>query len=952
MLGDAVFPSKEIVTFGPFRLLPAERLLEKNGSKVPLGSRALGLLLELVERAGEVVSNAELLHSVWPDIVVEEGSLRVHLASLRKALGDGQDGAKYVTNVPGRGYCFVAPLTRSSEPTGPPRLAHAAPALARSETLPARLLRMIGREDAVRATKAQLLACRFVTIVGPGGIGKTTVAVAVAHELLAAFENSVYFVDLSPLAEPASVAGTIASVLGLSFQSTNPVGNILGFLRTRETLLVLDCCEHLVEATAILAEQLFKEAPLVHILATSRESLRVEGEHVQRLFPLENPPSGVLLTAAEIAKYPAVQLFVERASERLYQFELTDKNAPVVAEICRRLDGIALAIELAAGRVDAYGVAGTAGLLGDRFRLLSQGRRTAMPRHQTLGAALDWSHDLLSQPERMVFRRLSVFAGTFTLDAAQAVVAAGAIEATTALDSMANLVAKSLASADIRGTSTRYRLLDSTRAYALRKLSDSGEVQSCVRRHATYYCHFLQRTEAAAAAGFTADDLAAHALDAGNIRTGLEWAFSPDGDTTIAIALASAASTFFVEMSLLAECRAWAERAITLLGPDSRGTRHEMLLQMSLGMSILYATSNSDKAQLALTRALQLAEELDEPYYQLHVLEALCIFHQQVVAVRQKLAERAEAVIRVLAERTGKKHTNWMTGSWQQFAGNQVGAHQSAREAVRNAPLGRRVRRFGVDRRSNAMITLARALWMLGYPEQAVAAAGRVVTEARGLNHAVSLCTALHWMTWVALWSGNLEMANDLIGELLDCSEKYSLLSFYALAVGCNGALSLRRGDTEDAVRLLRRSLESLAALQNQLMTTAFLSELAEALAASGSRAASLVTIDEVIARIDQTGEFMYLPEALRKKADILACGTTADQAIAEEFLWRSLAYTREQGTLSWELRTAASIAQLRLRQGLPHEARAALAPVYGRFREGFDTTDLQVAKRLLDAIS
>jgi tetratricopeptide (TPR) repeat protein len=375
------------------------------------------------------------------------------------------------------------------------------------------------------------------------------------------------------------------------------------------------------------------------------------------------------------------------------------------------------------------------------------------------------------------------------------------------------------------------------------------------------------------------------------------------------------------------------------------------LLQMCLGVSIMYTIGNNDEAYRALKRALGLAEKLDDPYYQLHTLETLGNFYQRTADMRgvRAIAIRGESVIKVLASRTGHVHTNWMMASSYQLTGDQANARKSAEVAIRNTSPARRVRRFAVDRRNNAMITLARALWMQGYPEQAIAAARDVLAEARSVNHSIMLCIALHWMTSVSIWSGALAMADELIAALIDRADKFALPSFHARALGWNGTLSLQRGNTDDAIRLLRSSLESLDAVRDQQMKTAFHSELAEALALAGHRDESLAEIDEVIARIGRTGEGMFLPEALRRKGDILTLGTVSDATIADECFKQSIAHARRQGALSWELRTATSFARLRHRQGRRDEARAILAPVYSRFSEGFGTADLRAARHLLD---
>src|SRR6266852_165157 len=533
--------TNDFASFGPFRLFMAERLLKKADEPLELGSRALDILINLVERAGEVVTRKELISRVWPDVIVEEANLRVHIAGLRKALGDGRDGARYVTNVIGRGYCFVAPVTRSTSQRSAPQ---ARPLVSdRPRQLPARLTRMVGRDDTVRALSAQLMTRRFVSIVGPGGMGKTTVAVSIAHALIDDFEGAVFFVDLGALTAPGLVPTAVASALGIMKQAQDPFLSLLAFLGDRRVLLLLDNCEHVIDAAAALAEPVVSEAPQAHILATSREALRVEGEHVHLLYPLDGPLKDVGLTAAEALTFPAVQLFMERAAASGNRSELSDADAPIVARICRRLDGIALAIELAASRVSSHGIRGTAELLDNRFKLLWQGRRTALPRHQTLNAMLDWSYNLLQERDKLVLCRLSVFVGVFTLKAALSVAGTAANDPEFA-DAVVNLVAKSLISPTTIGESTYYRLLDTTQAYAAGKLAELGEADSIARCHAIYYSGYLGQE--AIQSSFGAHDLSGYAPHIVNVRTALEWAFSDRGDIAVGVELVTWAAPLFV----------------------------------------------------------------------------------------------------------------------------------------------------------------------------------------------------------------------------------------------------------------------------------------------------------------------------------------------------------------------------------------------------------------------
>ncbi|TSD86128.1 hypothetical protein FFK22_024185 [Mycobacterium sp. KBS0706] len=474
---------RDVVSFGPFRLSIARRLLERNDTPVPLRSRALDLLLVLIERANEVVTKDEIMARVWPGLTVSETTLRVQIAGLRRALGDGEQDARYIANVTGRGYCFVASLTHH---TGMEPAAGSQPPSAAAE-LPPAPTRMVGRDDTVRNVSRNLATRRFLTIVGPGGVGKTTVAVAVARHMLEDVGGAVHFIDLGSLSDPSLVPSSIASTLGAPVGPDTTAASLLAFLRRRRMLLILDSCEHVIDAVASLTDRIRGAAPEIHLLATSREPLRVEGEQVHRLRPLDYPPEDPALTAADALRFPAVQLFVEHAVACGSRFEFSDEEAPVVGEICRRLDGIALAIQLAAGRVEAYSVRVIAVLLDSQFTLGWDGRRTAVPRHRTLSAMLDWSHNLLSAAERVVLRRLAVFSGYFSFGAALSVTAGFDIDGAQAANAVASLVAKSLVAACGGARSTRYRLLGTTRAYMLQKLVESGEEPAIISRHVL--CH-------------------------------------------------------------------------------------------------------------------------------------------------------------------------------------------------------------------------------------------------------------------------------------------------------------------------------------------------------------------------------------------------------------------------------------------------------------------------------
>jgi predicted ATPase/DNA-binding winged helix-turn-helix (wHTH) protein len=469
--------------FGPFELSIRERMLRREGEVLPLGDRALDILNYLVERPGEVISKQELIDHVWSDVTVEEGSLRVHVAAIRKALRDGQFGNRYITNVKGRGYSFVgtvAPLAGGTESSNAKFSPQGRP--------PVRPIIMIGRETVVGEVSEKLRNERFVTLLGPGGIGKTTIALAVARAAAEEFGGSVHFVDLESLTDPRHVAGAVATSLGFALRSKDPGLELVDLVRSQKLLIILDNCEHVIEAVALLAEQLYQESEQIYLLATSRELLKVGGEHCWRVLPLDFPPDGSEQTANAVLRYPAVQLLALRVAARAGSFVLTDEEAPFVAEMCRKLDGIPLAIELAAGQVAALGLKNTVA----RLELLKLAHRSTVARHQTLKATLDWSYNLLSEGERIVLRRVAPFVGQFTLEGARYVAGELGIGTGEIFDAIAGLVEKSLIATRIGETQAQYRLLDTTRAYALEKLEEHAEVDVVLRLHGEYVAGYLE----------------------------------------------------------------------------------------------------------------------------------------------------------------------------------------------------------------------------------------------------------------------------------------------------------------------------------------------------------------------------------------------------------------------------------------------------------------------------
>ncbi|MDM0001017.1 winged helix-turn-helix domain-containing protein [Variovorax sp. J22P240] len=941
-----------IAAFGPFRLSAAERLLDRDGVPVRLGGRALSLLIALVAAAGQVIDKRKLMARAWPDVVVDEGSLRVHMVALRKALGDAASDARYVTNVAGQGYCFVAPVSYVSRN----QLLGQAPARPEPAAgLPASAARVVGRDDTIRAIQAELRQKRFVTVVGPGGIGKTTVAVSTAHAMFPIFDDGACFIDLCTVNDATLVPGTLAATLGLVGHLGDAPSGIVNFLRDKHMLLVLDSCEHLIGAVAALADRIYMEAPRVHILATSRESLRVEGERVHLLPPLACPPAGDSLGAEEALAYPAVQLFVQRAGVNAGRFRLGDADAPAVARICRELDGIALAIELAAGRLDAYGVEGIAALLNKSIAVLWHGRRTAVPRHQTMSAALEWSYNLLTEIERTVLRRLSAFVGNFSLEAAQFVAGEPGTDDAEVVEAVANLVAKSLLTNEARGKGMCYRLLDSTRVYALQRLIECGESTAVASRHASWFRGAVERR----ALPIFATEAERTPLQPtellGNVRAALDWSLSDAGDMEVGTALAAAAAPLFLEMSLLTECRGWMEKAIASLPESARGTRREMELQASLGQSLMFTRGNSEEVRCAFSHGLEIAKELQDYAYQLRLLAGLgtCLLRMGDFRGSLEAARHADVVAGAMRDPVASGTVDSMLGVALDLSGQIADAEVHWEAALKGSSEGNRIRtaRLGFDHRVHALSGQARCHWLRGRCDQAAVLAQHAIEQAESLDHPVTLCIALIWAGSVFLWRGDWSREERIAERLHAHATKHSLSPYAAVAMGLRGEVAVRHARPELGVGLLSESLRAVRADRYDMRTGVFIIALAEGLTKMGKHSEAMAAIEEAISLIERHGGYSNMPEALRVKGEILASAPAADLQSAEQCLLDAIDFARRQGALSWELRASNSLAGLWLRQRRVEPARRLLAPIHGRFSEGHRTVDLITARDLLTTL-
>lgn len=906
--------------FGPFSLLPARQTLLRDGQPVKLGSRALDILIALAEHAGGVVTREDLIARVWPNVFVDDSTLRVHIAALRKVLGDGQGDSRYVVNVSGRGYSFVAPVIHAED--GPQASAPPAPDVAGN--LPAPLTRMIGRDEIVEGLAGILPQRRFLSIVGPGGMGKTTVALAVAALRAGAYRDGACFVDLGALTDPSLAPGSVAAALGIPVLSEDPASRVIAHLHGRQLLLVLDTCEHIIDAITGLAEDILKSAPEVHILATSREPLRAEGEWVHRLPALESPPASTTPGVAQALDYPAVRLFIERAKAGADTFQFDDADAPVVADICRRLDGIPLALELAAARVSLFGIQGLASGLEDRLALLGKGRRTALPRQQTLRATLDWSFETLSPPEQTILSRLSVFRGRFTQTSAAAVAADTALSEGDVLEGVAALAAKSLIVAEINHQPAFYRLLDTTRAYAAEKLHDRGESAVILERHAIRLRDLMERAEAEWEGGMAEDWLSHYSRALDDVRAALDWAGSAESRPGIAAALTAASAPLWFQLSLMAEYRMRIEKA--LQSPSAPLTPVlEMRLRVALGHTLWHTQGPGPEMAEGFGRALTLAEETGSIRYQLLALWGLWsernVFGDYAGAAA--LAERYAEITARMDDPNAAVISDRMMALSLHFMGDQARALLHAQRVLRSPVMTTRpsqMSAFQFDQRAGTGAVLTRILWIHGYPDQAVQIAEDAVQAARDINHTLSLCFALYGAAMVMIWVGDLPAARRHASELIEVADRNALVFWCGWGRSYQRALDhLEAGDGpavgwRDPV---------CGAQQWEAMATfgrAFLAADTDVTTAGGWCAAEL----------------------LRLKA------ITGPAEEAEALLIRAIDSARAQQALSWELRAALSLARLRQGQGRLVEAHDLIADVYGRFSEGRMTADHRAAEALL----
>ena len=920
-----------IVSFGSFQLDATRLELSEGGVRLDVGARACALLLVLLQRKGEIVSSRELLKAAWPGVTVDEVNVRVHVTALRKVLRDGKDGARYIHTIPRRGYRFVGEVAFAQ--------LHVSAAVARSTETPAPQLlgSLVGRAEALELLDGELSSRRIVTIVGPGGIGKTSLALALAATRAHRGEECV-FVDLATATAGAHVAESVFAALALQGTPEDLLSYIVGVLRKRSLLLILDNCDQVIDGVARLANDVARGTAKVRILATSREALRAHGEYVHVLGPLETPSSMAVPTAATVLEYAAARLFVEAARAHAENFRLDDDNAGVIGEICRKLDGIPLALELAAATTDFLTVRELNERVDDRFVLLTRGRRTAPPRHKTMLDALEWGHTLLSASAAATMRRLAVFPARFTLADAVTVAADPDLPASGVLDGVAELQSKSFLTADISGDAAEFRFLETIRAFANAKLITASERDAVHRQHALHTLEMLSRMRGQRVSLDQRRRDGWRVVD--NLRTAHDWAKSPQGDRRIAIHLLSASFIIWSSLNLQTEFITRARETLVSLPEETpESLSHEMAVQIALVFA-LSATQQVPSASLqrlclmSATRAVELADHVGSAKDRIRARWAAV--GATIEAGRHSaLIEHAVALERLVAPLPSGPLVDRST-YLRSLAHHAVGRFAESLDIVGVSgakEVNPQTIRASIGESLARRALIARNLWLRG--DMTAARELRDEGLAAPLDR-TDPYDALFFLTScavsIALWDRDFDRAKMIIATLERIAVETSRPGFAAYVPTLDAACE----------RLQKSRGPYGAGPVDWSPPTMALADAMTGIHGSFHRADDIERI-----RLEPN---WAASEHLRAAGEhVLVRGAAGCREGAEALFREALAVAVEQGSLFWELRAAVSIARLWRLRGEADAAPQEIVGIVNRFGSHESCADLNDARSLLN---
>lgn len=944
-------PEELFYGFGGFRLLPARQLLLHGDAPVKLGGRAFELLYALVQQRGIILSKDDLMAAAWPGIFVHESNLKVNMHSLRRTLGDTDKPPAYIATVAGRGYRFVAPVEVGTQSPAPAAEVLDAPALAlrRAEPPPLPAGGLVGRMSELAELVDRLGRAALVTVVGPAGVGKTTLALAAARALEPAYADGICFVDFATIDDPALVPTVLATALGIKGDREDALAAALNHLRDRAELVLLDNCEHVLPGVAIVARKVVDLGGQSKLLATSRQPLGVPAEDAMWVDPLTLPAEGPTTTPALLAS-TAVELFLRRASE-WSGYELNEADGPVIADICRSLDGLPLALELAAGELGVYAPRDLLARLNEHLGLAERRTAAGHQRHETVLAAIDWSFGLLTRNEAALLLVVSVFAGTFDLDDAVSLGGAVDLSPVDVIAALGGLVTKSLLTAQVHGAGLRYRLLDSTRRYASQRRHDAGIDAAARRSLAGRMMAVFEQAETEWGWRDADDWTHSYLSRLADVRTALGWAFGEGGDVALGIRLTVAAIPLWFERSLMAESQERVELALQ----HSRAADCPPLLRAklatSLAWSLMYGRVLVPRIESAWQVAVSGAAEAGNVEHQLQALVGFAVYLMDV----GRSAEAVERLVefRALSElhqntsltAEGERTLAWITAHQGDLAASLATLEDLAR---RHARLGKssRMAGFQVDRYIGIRNYMTVIAWLCGRADQAGAAAADAISVAGQVGHLASQANVLALAGCpVAYLSGDQTRLATYVAKLRDILEQehigvwLPLCRFYA-------AVCEEAAGEPTAVDRMLQATDAIRDSRFVMRLPSMMGIAAEALTRHGRLDEARHTITGALELEARLGERWCRAELWRIEAGIIQ--SSGDATAAERLLRAALAEAHAVGARGFTLRVANDVAAHLLAKDRRREAMELLAPVYDGFTEGFGTEDFRRATTLL----